>query len=101
MKLQAQGIRHHRRHPGDRSRDRRGRPRGGGQGDAERAVTGEGGQALADSDAGDRAAFHAGDVCLQDDVEGFIEHTVATFGRIDGAVSTTRVAQGPAARPPS
>ncbi|MBB1029735.1 SDR family oxidoreductase [Dietzia sp. SLG310A2-38A2] len=43
--------------------------------------------ALAEFDAGDRAAFFAGDVCRQDEVEQFIEHTVATFGRIDVLVN--------------
>ncbi|MET3862592.1 3-hydroxybutyrate dehydrogenase [Dietzia sp. 2505] len=47
----------------------------------------KGDRALADFDAGDRAVFYAGDVCRQDDVEGFIEHTVATFGRIDVLVN--------------
>lgn len=47
----------------------------------------KGHKALADFGVGDRAAFFAGDVTSQDDVEGFIEQTVATFGRIDVLVN--------------
>ncbi|WP_439030751.1 SDR family NAD(P)-dependent oxidoreductase [Gordonia terrae] len=47
----------------------------------------KGDKALADLGAGDRAAFFAGDVTLQADVEDFIEQTVSTFGRIDVLVN--------------
>ncbi|HEY9311384.1 hypothetical protein [Williamsia sp.] len=43
----------------------------------------KGDKALADFGVGDRAAFFPGDVTVQNDVEDFIEQTVATFGRID------------------
>ena len=43
----------------------------------------KGDQALAEMNAGDRAAFFAGDVTRQADVEGFIDSTIATFGRVD------------------
>lgn len=47
----------------------------------------KGEKALAEFGVGDRAAFFAGDVTLQNDVEDFIEQTVATFGRIDVLVN--------------
>ncbi|MBY6411591.1 SDR family oxidoreductase [Rhodococcus sp. BP-252] len=47
----------------------------------------KGDKALADFGVGERAAFFAGDVTSQADVEDFIEQTVATFGRIDVLVN--------------
>ncbi|WP_156517319.1 SDR family NAD(P)-dependent oxidoreductase, partial [Rhodococcus sp. EPR-279] len=47
----------------------------------------KGDKALAEFGVGDRAAFFAGDVTVQADVENFIEQTVATFGRIDVLVN--------------
>lgn len=53
----------------------------------------KGDKALAEFDAGDRAAFFAGDVTHQADVEGFIEDVVAEFGRIDVLVNNAGGAQ--------
>jgi 3-hydroxybutyrate dehydrogenase len=47
----------------------------------------KGDKALAEFGVGDRAAFFAGDVTVQADVENFIEQTVSTFGRIDVLVN--------------
>lgn len=47
----------------------------------------KGDKALADLGVGDRAAFFAGDVTVQADVEDFIEQTVGAFGRIDVLVN--------------
>ena len=43
----------------------------------------KGQQALDRLAAGDRAAFFAGDVTKQADTEGFVDQTIARFGRID------------------
>ncbi len=39
--------------------------------------------ALADMNAGDRGLFVAGDAMVQADIEGFVDATIARFGRID------------------
>ncbi|PHR11921.1 MAG: 3-oxoacyl-ACP reductase [Sphingopyxis sp.] len=43
----------------------------------------KGAKVVADMDVGDRALFVAGDVMEQDQVEGFVDRTVAHFGSID------------------
>jgi 3-hydroxybutyrate dehydrogenase/3-oxoacyl-[acyl-carrier protein] reductase len=47
----------------------------------------KGARALAEMDAGDRGLFVAGDATAQADVEGFIDATLARFGRIDVLVN--------------
>lgn len=54
----------------------------------------KGDQALAEMNAGDRAAFFAGDVTRQADVEGFIDSTIATFGRVDILVNNAGGSSG-------
>lgn len=55
---------------------------------------------LKEMDAGDRAAFYAGDASVQADVEGLIDFTIGHFGRLDicclnsgGVKNTAPVAQ--------
>ena len=43
----------------------------------------KGAQALQEMNAGERAAFFAGDVTNQSDVESFIDQTIAQFGQVD------------------
>ena len=43
----------------------------------------KGGKVVAEMDVGERALFVAGDVLEQEQVEGFIDRTVAHFGTID------------------
>ncbi len=54
----------------------------------------KGDQALAEMNVGDRAAFFAGDVTRQADVEGFIDSTIATFGRVDILVNNAGGSSG-------
>jgi 3-hydroxybutyrate dehydrogenase len=60
----------------------------------------KGRQALEEMGAGDNAAFFAGDMCQQADVEGFIDFTIDHFGQLDicclnsgGVLATAPVAQ--------
>ncbi len=60
----------------------------------------KGKQCLAEMDAGDDAAFFAGDASKQADVEGFIDFTIERYGQLDicclnsgGVVQTAPVAQ--------
>ena len=43
----------------------------------------KGDQVVSDLDAGDRCVFIAGDAMQQSDIEGFVDATIAQFGRID------------------
>jgi len=43
----------------------------------------KGQQCLAEMDAGDNAAFYAGDASTQEAVEGLIDHTIDHFGQLD------------------
>lgn len=43
----------------------------------------KGAKVVADLDAGERCRFIAGDAMVQSDVEGFVDATVAAYGRID------------------
>ena len=54
----------------------------------------KGDRALAEMNAGDRVAFFAGDVTRQADVEGFIDSTIATFGRVDILVNNAGGSSG-------
>jgi 3-hydroxybutyrate dehydrogenase/3-oxoacyl-[acyl-carrier protein] reductase len=43
----------------------------------------KGAAVIAEQNAGERAAFFAGDAMVQSDVEGFVQQAIAHFGRID------------------
>ena len=43
----------------------------------------KGAQCLAEMDAGDRAAFYAGDASTQECAEGIVHHAIATYGQLD------------------
>lgn len=43
----------------------------------------KGAAVIAELNAGDRAAFFAGDAMVQGDVEGFVQQAIAHFGRVD------------------
>ena len=50
--------------------------------------------AITELDVGERATFFAGDVTQQADVEGFIDHTIQTFGKIDILVNNAGGSSG-------
>ena len=54
----------------------------------------KGEQALQEMNAGDRAAFFAGDVTNQADVEGFVDATIERFGQIDILVNNAGGSSG-------
>ncbi len=54
----------------------------------------KGEQALAEMDAGERAAFFAGDVTSREDVNAFIDSTIDRFGRIDILVNNAGGSSG-------
>lgn len=54
----------------------------------------KGEQAIAEMNAGDRAAFFAGDVTSQADVEAFIDQTVDRFGKVDILVNNAGGSSG-------
>ncbi len=54
----------------------------------------KGEEALAEMNAGDRAAFFAGDVTSRDDVNAFIDQTIERFGRVDILVNNAGGSSG-------
>ncbi len=54
----------------------------------------KGAQAIAEMDAGERAAFFAGDVTQQADVEGFIDQAINQFGKVDILVNNAGGSSG-------
>jgi 3-hydroxybutyrate dehydrogenase/3-oxoacyl-[acyl-carrier protein] reductase len=54
----------------------------------------KGAQAIDELNAGNRAAFFAGDVTRQADVEAFIDQTIRTFGKVDILVNNAGGSSG-------